>query len=205
MASIIFSRKPVKKSTTSKVLKNSSPNRSVVSVVNPFSESFLPDFFHTLLKNSKEHAASSRSEASSDPYLSSDLFYDMESIPYEVLKDLFHGEGRQEENKMIKSSCSKKENKMKIWNAEENEGGVDLKINMPGFGKDDVQVTLEEKTLFIKGKEENAVNPISFELDLDIFKVNEMKAEMKNGVMKIFIPKVVEEKKEKNVVQVQIE
>ncbi|MCL7050211.1 hypothetical protein MKW94_007556 [Papaver nudicaule] len=75
---------------------------------------------------------------------------------------------------MIKSSCSKKENKMNIWSAEENEGGVDLKINMPGFGKDDVQV-------------------------------NEMKAEMKNGVLKIFIPKVVEEKKEKNVVQVQVE
>ncbi|MCL7041247.1 hypothetical protein MKW94_004931 [Papaver nudicaule] len=182
MASIIFSRKPVKKSTTSKVLKNSSPNRSVV---NPFSESFFPDFFHTLLKNSKEHADTCPLSASSDPYLSS---------------------GRQEENKMIMEGiCSKKENKMKIWSAEENEGGVDLKINMPGFGKDDVQVTLEEKTLFIKGKEENAVKPISFELDLDIFKVNEMKAEMKNGVLKIFIPKVVEEKKEKDVVQVQVE
>ncbi|MCL7042691.1 hypothetical protein MKW94_002667 [Papaver nudicaule] len=75
---------------------------------------------------------------------------------------------------MIKSSCSNKDNKMKIWSAEENEGGVDLKINMPGFGKDDVQV-------------------------------NEMKAGMKNGVLKIIIPKVVEEEKEKTVVQIQIE
>ncbi|MCL7050025.1 hypothetical protein MKW94_016178 [Papaver nudicaule] len=161
----IFSEKPAEKSTTStpKVLKNSSPSRSAVSDENPYSESYILDVFHTLLKE-KELADTS-------------------------------GEGRQEENKMVKSSCS---NKMKIWSAEENEGGVDLKINMPGFGKDDVQVTVEEKTLFVEGKEENAVNPISFELDPDFLKVNEMKAGMKNGVLKIFIPKVVEEK-EKNV------
>ncbi|MCL7026696.1 hypothetical protein MKW94_013413 [Papaver nudicaule] len=109
---------------------------------------------------------------------------------------------------------------MKRWICKELEQGVELKICMPGLGKEDVKVTLEGTTLFIKGKAENekpvAVNDLNsitdeendlmnimcLELDLDFLKLNEMKAEMKNGVLKIFIPKVVEEKV---VMEVQVE
>ncbi|KAI3875595.1 hypothetical protein MKW92_028466 [Papaver armeniacum] len=66
------------------------------------------------------------------------------------------------------------ENMMKRWTVGELEEGVELKINMPGLGKDDV-------------------------------KLNEMRAEMKNGVLKIFIPKVIQEKKKKLVVDIQVE
>ncbi|XP_026416397.1 small heat shock protein, chloroplastic-like [Papaver somniferum] len=118
------------------------------------------------------------------------------------------------------------ENLMERWTAREIEEGAELKINMPGLCKEDVHVTLEETTLLIKaGKADENENPvvvvngdktdeendmmmntmISFELDLDFLKLDEMKAEMKNGVLKIFIPKIMEEKKEKLVMEIKVE
>ncbi|RZC74406.1 hypothetical protein C5167_049885 [Papaver somniferum] len=58
---------------------------------------------------------------------------------------------------------------MKIWSVKELKEGIELKINLPGFGKDDIK---------------------------------ELKAEMKNGLLKIYIPKKVEEK---NVIPVKVE
>ncbi|KAI3859204.1 hypothetical protein MKX03_034608 [Papaver bracteatum] len=101
------------------------------------------------------------------------------------------------------------ENMMKRWTVRELEEGVELKINMPGIGKEDVKVTLEGTTLLIKttdDDENDMMNTIiSFEMDLDFLKLNEMRAEMKNGVLLIFIPKVIQEKKEKLVVDIQVE
>ncbi|KAI3875597.1 hypothetical protein MKW92_028468 [Papaver armeniacum] len=114
---------------------------------------------------------------------------------------------------------------MKRWNVRELEDGVELKINLPGHGNDDVKVTLEETTLLIKGSEagkhvsvvngdntntdddeDDMMNTIiSFEMDVDFLKLNEMRAEMKNGLLKIFIPKVIQEIKEKLVVDIQVE
>ncbi|KAI3851870.1 hypothetical protein MKW98_019869, partial [Papaver atlanticum] len=42
------------------------------------------------------------------------------------------------------------ENLMKRWTIRELEQGVELKINIPSLGKEDVNVTLEETTLLIK-------------------------------------------------------
>ncbi|XP_026406049.1 uncharacterized protein LOC113301494 [Papaver somniferum] len=72
---------------------------------------------------------------------------------------------------------------MKIWSVKELKEGIELKINLPGFGKDDIKVTVEGTSLFITtllGKEEYdvlIVGPdineddmntfITFNLDLD--------------------------------------
>ncbi|KAI3869848.1 hypothetical protein MKW98_031029 [Papaver atlanticum] len=107
---------------------------------------------------------------------------------------------------------------MKRWGAQELKEGIELKINLPGFGKDDIKVTVAGTSLVITtllGKEEDdvlIVGPdvneddkntfISFGLDLDFLNLQESKAEMKNGLLKISIPKKVEEK---NVILVKVE
>ncbi|KAI3938231.1 hypothetical protein MKW98_031179 [Papaver atlanticum] len=94
---------------------------------------------------------------------------------------------------------------MKRWSAKELKEGIELKINLPGFRKDDIKVSVEGTSLVITtllGKEEDdvlIVGPdvneddmktfISFGLDLDFLNLQELKAEMKNGLLKISIPK----------------
>ncbi|KAI3855484.1 hypothetical protein MKX03_004341 [Papaver bracteatum] len=115
---------------------------------------------------------------------------------------------------------------MKRWSVKELKEGIELKINLPGFGKDDVKVTVEGTSLVITtllGKEKlgDVVNGdsyyvydsddkddmntfISFDLlDLDFLNLQELKAEMKNGLLKISIPKVKVE--EKNVILVKVD
>ncbi|KAI3859203.1 hypothetical protein MKX03_034607 [Papaver bracteatum] len=127
----------------------------------------------------------------------------------------------EEEEEEEEDEEVEEENMMKRWTVRELEEGVELKINMPGLGKEDVKVTLEETTLFIKGSkaelvvvngdntttddddENDMMNTIiSFEMDLDFLKLDEIRAEMKNGILKISIPKA---NKEKLVVDVQVE
>ncbi|XP_026398693.1 small heat shock protein, chloroplastic-like [Papaver somniferum] len=118
---------------------------------------------------------------------------------------------------------------MKRWSVKELKEGIELKINLPGFGKDDVKVTVEGTSLVITtllGKEklgdvvpdvvngdsyyvydsddEDDMNTfISFDLDLDFLNLQELKAEMKNGLLKVCIPKV--KVKEKNVILVKVD
>ncbi|KAI3854769.1 hypothetical protein MKW92_014564 [Papaver armeniacum] len=89
--------------------------------------------------------------------------------------------------------------------------GIELKINLPGFGTDDIKVTVEGTSLVITtllGKKEDdvlVVGPdvneddmntviVFDDLDFDFLNLQELKAEMKNGLLKISIPKKVEEK-----------
>ncbi|MCL7050801.1 hypothetical protein MKW94_027887 [Papaver nudicaule] len=134
---------------------------------------------------------------------------------------------------------------MKRWKARELEDGVELKVNMPGFGKDDIKVTVEDDAslvictllgkeddekpaaglnvdpdVVVNGEPDNSNNNpeydddsddedgtmIIFDLDVDLLNLQALKAEMKNGLLKIFIPKVkVEKKKKKNVVEVVVQ
>ncbi|KAL2901717.1 Small heat shock protein chloroplastic [Bienertia sinuspersici] len=95
------------------------------------------------------------------------------------------------------------------WDVREDEDALHLKVDMPGLGKEDVKVSVEENTLVIKGEaaaEEEAEEDrdaenrrrYSSRIDLtpNMYKIDGIKAEMKNGVLKVTVPKLQEEKKD---------
>ncbi|KAL8150899.1 hypothetical protein V2J09_020707 [Rumex salicifolius] len=97
------------------------------------------------------------------------------------------------------------------WDAREDENALYLKMDMPGLGKEDVKVSMEESTLTIKGEQggeesEEEKRRYSTRIDLtpNLFKIDAIKAEMKNGVLKVVVPKVKEDER-KDVFQIQVE
>lgn len=81
-----------------------------------------------------------------------------------------------------------------------------LRIDMPGFSKEEVKVTVEDDQLVIKGeqntdKSDDGWSSHSYEnfntrLTLpEHVKVDEVKAELKNGMLRIVIPKAKEDPK----------
>ncbi|KAD4178311.1 hypothetical protein R6Q59_021886 [Mikania micrantha] len=98
------------------------------------------------------------------------------------------------------------------WDAKENEEALSLRFDMPGLDKENVKISVEQNTLIIKAEgekeseeEEEPPRRYSSRIDLptDAYKLNEVKAEMKNGVLKIMVPKVKTEER-KNVWDVEV-
>uniref|UniRef100_A0A0E0L9E6 SHSP domain-containing protein n=1 Tax=Oryza punctata TaxID=4537 RepID=A0A0E0L9E6_ORYPU len=100
------------------------------------------------------------------------------------------------------------------WVAKEDDDAVHLKVSMPGLGKEHVKVWAEQNSLVIKGEGEkdpeddaDAAPPRytrRIELPADAFKMDKIKAEMKNGVLRVAVPKLKEEER-KDVFQVKVE
>ncbi|KZV51904.1 heat shock 22 kDa protein, mitochondrial [Dorcoceras hygrometricum] len=98
------------------------------------------------------------------------------------------------------------------WDAKETAEGLHLRVDMPGLSKEEVKVSVEQSTLIIKGEakkeseDEETVQRYSSRIDLPekLYKTNEIKAEMKNGVLKIFLPKIKEEERN-DVISVNVE
>ncbi|XP_022865097.1 heat shock 22 kDa protein, mitochondrial isoform X2 [Olea europaea var. sylvestris] len=98
------------------------------------------------------------------------------------------------------------------WDARETDDGLYLRMDMPGLGKEEVKVSVEQNTLIIKGEgkkefeDEEGGRRYSSRIDLPekLYKTDEIKAEMKNGVLKVFIPKIKQEERS-DVVHVKIE
>ncbi|KAL5982247.1 hypothetical protein ACLOJK_016318 [Asimina triloba] len=99
------------------------------------------------------------------------------------------------------------------WDAREDENGLHLRIDMPGLAKEDVSVSAEQSTLIIKGEgpKESDENDeggrrYSSRIDLppELYSLEGIKAQMKNGVLRIYVPKVKEEER-KDVFQVKID
>ncbi|KAI3843385.1 hypothetical protein MKW92_013205 [Papaver armeniacum] len=98
------------------------------------------------------------------------------------------------------------------WDAREDENSLCLKIDMPGLSKEEVNVSVDQNTLTIRGEggketdDEESVRRYSSRIDLPpkVYKLDEIRAEMKNGVLKVFVPKVKEEERS-DVVQVNVE
>ncbi|XP_010264261.1 PREDICTED: small heat shock protein, chloroplastic-like isoform X2 [Nelumbo nucifera] len=98
------------------------------------------------------------------------------------------------------------------WDVKEDENALYLRMDMPGLGKENVKVSVEQNTLIIKGEgekesdEEKSGRRYSSRIDLPekLYKIDQIKAEMKNGVLKVIVPKVKEEER-KVVLQVKID
>ncbi|XP_026445689.1 heat shock 22 kDa protein, mitochondrial-like [Papaver somniferum] len=132
--------------------------------------------------------------------------------------DMFGSDMEEEVNLYDKEE--EKDVMMKRWSAKERKEGIEFKINFPGFGKDDIKVTVDGISLVITsllGKEEEDVviigpdvneddmnTVIIFDMDFDdLLNLQELKDEMKNGLLEITIPKVKVE--EKNFILVTVE
>uniref|UniRef100_A0A1J3EIW8 23.6 kDa heat shock protein, mitochondrial n=1 Tax=Noccaea caerulescens TaxID=107243 RepID=A0A1J3EIW8_NOCCA len=94
------------------------------------------------------------------------------------------------------------------WDIKEKEDALYLRIDMPGLSREDVKLALEQDTLVIRGEgkdedvdggEEGESGNRRFTsrigLPEKIYKIDEIKAEMKNGVLKVVIPKMKEEER----------
>ncbi|KAJ8772110.1 hypothetical protein K2173_027287 [Erythroxylum novogranatense] len=99
------------------------------------------------------------------------------------------------------------------WEARETDDALNLRIDMPGLDKENVKVAVEQNTLVIKGEgpkefedDEESGRRYSSRIDLPekIYNTSQIKAEMKNGVLKVTVPKVKEEERV-DAVQVKVE
>ncbi|XP_047082549.1 24.1 kDa heat shock protein, mitochondrial-like isoform X2 [Lolium rigidum] len=100
------------------------------------------------------------------------------------------------------------------WSAKEDEEALHLRVDMPGLGKEHVKVWAEQNSLVIKGEgdkdsveEDGAAAPrYSGRVDLagDVYRMDQIKAEMKNGVLRVVVPKVKEEQR-RDVFQVNVD
>ncbi|EEF51554.1 heat shock 22 kDa protein, mitochondrial isoform X2 [Ricinus communis] len=98
------------------------------------------------------------------------------------------------------------------WDARETEEALNLRVEMPGLDKEDVKVTVEQNTLIIKGEggkeseDEESGRRYAGRIDLPekIYRTDQIKAEMKNGVLKVVVPKVKENERN-DTVQIKVE
>uniref|UniRef100_A0A0D6R7C8 SHSP domain-containing protein n=1 Tax=Araucaria cunninghamii TaxID=56994 RepID=A0A0D6R7C8_ARACU len=89
----------------------------------------------------------------------------------------------------------------KPWDVVEDKDALQLRLDMPGLGKEDVSVHVEEGALVIKGEAQGDAEldgsgrRYSSRIDIPakLYKLDEIKAEMKNGMLKIRVPRVREE------------
>ncbi|KAK6947586.1 Alpha crystallin/Hsp20 domain [Dillenia turbinata] len=150
-----------------------------------------------------DHAFSSRR---SDPFFS-DVFDPFS--PTRSLSQVLNLMDSFMENPILSSPIA---GSRRGWDVKEDENALSLKIDMPGLGKENVKVSVEQDTLIIKGEgereseEEASVRKYSSRIQIppNLYKLDSIKAEMKNGVLKVVVPKVKEEER-KDVFQVNIE
>ncbi|KZV47106.1 hypothetical protein F511_32466 [Dorcoceras hygrometricum] len=73
----------------------------------------------------------------------------------------------------------------------EDEGSLQVRVDMPGLDKDEVKVLVEQNTLVIKGegREDGRRYYRRVDLPWNAYKLDGVKAEMKNGVLKVVLPK----------------
>ncbi|KAL3497477.1 hypothetical protein ACH5RR_040209 [Cinchona calisaya] len=98
------------------------------------------------------------------------------------------------------------------WDVKEDENAVFIKMDMPGINKENVKITVEDNTMVIKGESEKESEDEAssrryssrLSLPTDLYKLDEIKAEMKNGVLKVIVPKAKLEER-KDVFEVKVE
>ncbi|EXC36304.1 hypothetical protein L484_001270 [Morus notabilis] len=89
------------------------------------------------------------------------------------------------------------------WDAKETDEALQLRVDMPGLDKQDVKVSVEQNTLIIKGEgakeqgEQESARRYMSRIDLPqkLYRTDQIKAEMKNGVLKVVVPKVKDDER----------
>lgn len=92
------------------------------------------------------------------------------------------------------------------WDVVESENEFHMRFDLPGFGKDEVKVHLEDNSLVIQAeKKEGGDEKFSraafftrVELPENV-KSDEVKAELKNGVLELVVPKAKREPKRQEI------
>jgi HSP20 family protein len=87
------------------------------------------------------------------------------------------------------------------WVSKQDENAVQVKVQMPGLSAEHVKVRADPKGLFIKGEgvkdpddvQEPARYSCRIDFSADSFRVNQARAEMKDGVLKVTVPRVKED------------
>ncbi|XP_066342086.1 26.2 kDa heat shock protein, mitochondrial-like [Miscanthus floridulus] len=87
------------------------------------------------------------------------------------------------------------------WVSKQDENAVQVKVQMPGLAAEHVKVRTDPRGLFIKGEGVKDPNDVqdparySYLIDFsaDSFRVDQAKAEMKDGVLKVTVPRVKED------------
>ncbi|MCO5562328.1 hypothetical protein L7F22_015954 [Adiantum nelumboides] len=94
------------------------------------------------------------------------------------------------------------------WDVIEDEGAFHIRVDMPGFSKEDVKVAIEDGVLVVKGERDpqnedscwaaKSYSKFNTRLALpETVEVDKIKAEMKNGVLFVTVPKIkLEDKKQ---------
>ncbi|XP_074284540.1 small heat shock protein, chloroplastic [Silene latifolia] len=101
------------------------------------------------------------------------------------------------------------------WDVKEDENEIKMRFDMPGLDKEDIKISVEDRVLVIKGEHKNeetgeneswgrrSFSSYNTKLQLpENCEMDKIKAELKNGVLYISVPKV---KVERKVVDVQIQ
>ncbi|KAJ0267316.1 Alpha crystallin/Hsp20 domain-containing protein [Hirschfeldia incana] len=82
------------------------------------------------------------------------------------------------------------------WVVTEKGNALHVRIDMPGLSREDVKLSLKQDTLVIKGEnqEEGEGRKYSSRIELpeEEYKADEIKVEMKNGVLKVVVPKIIQ-------------
>ncbi|PIA34180.1 hypothetical protein AQUCO_03800039v1, partial [Aquilegia coerulea] len=93
-----------------------------------------------------------------------------------------------------------------------DDGAMYVRTEMPGLSKEDVTVTVQKNMLVIIGEEKKAAGDDekglkyngSVNLETELYKIGEIKAEMKNGVLMVVVPKLKEEER-KDIIHVKVD
>ncbi|CAN6448201.1 unnamed protein product [Victoria cruziana] len=143
------------------------------------------------------------------PSLFTDVFDSFS--PQRSLSQLFNLMDQVVDNPLLAASRGATGGTRRGWDVREDNDALHLRMDMPGLGKEHVKVYTEHNTLVIRGEGEpeaegESGRKYSSRIDIpgDLYKFDGIKAEMKNGVLKVKVPKVKEEDRH-DVVQVQID
>lgn len=100
------------------------------------------------------------------------------------------------------------------WVSKEDGDAVQLKVPMPGLGKEHVKMRVEKDALVIKGEagkdlegdDDKGPARYSYRIGLSsqAFKMDQIKADMKNGVLRVTVPKIKDEER-KDVFEIKID
>jgi len=96
------------------------------------------------------------------------------------------------------------------WVSKEDGDAVQLKVAMPGLGKEHVKMRAEKDVLVIKGEGDgdgdkgSARYSYRIVLSSQAFKMDQIKVEMNNGMVSLTVPKIKDEER-KDVFEIKIE